>query len=158
MIAFTAPATAFPWTASPEPAEGARVRVALQRESVPTDPGLLAAPTPRTFKVPNLERAAELLNALSTLWSNPGVTLEKQESLVREVFTRVTIDGKMFTPIEPKPVYAPLFASMVVNEGYGYRALEPSPTTTFNNLGTRIVPCCVPGPVCPDGSHTRLRV
>jgi hypothetical protein len=143
VIAFTAPATAFPWTASPEPAEGARVRVALQRESVPTDLGLLAAPTPRTFKVPNLERAAELLNALSTLWSNPGVTLEQQEALVREVFTRVTIDGKMFTSIEPKPVYAPpLFASMAVNEGYGYRALEPtrSPDThTALASGVRVV-------------------
>ena len=118
----------------------------------------LAAPTPQTFKAPNLERAAELLNDLSTLWSNPGVTLEQQEALVREVFTRVTIDGKMFASIEPKPVYAPLFASMVVNEGCGYRALEPSPTPTFNNLRMRIVPCCVPGPACPDGSHTRLRI
>ena len=98
-----------------------------------------------------MERAAELLNDLSTLWSNPGVTLEQQEALVREVFSRVTIDGKMFTSIEPKPVYAPLFASMAVNEGYGYRALEPSPTTTFNNLRTGIVPCCVRVQLCPDG-------
>ena len=126
-----------------------------RQERIPLERQLkLAAPTPRTFKVPNLERAAELLNDLSTLWSNPGVTLEQQEALVREVFSRVTIDGKMFTSIEPKPVYAPLFASMAVNEGYGYRALEPTPTPTFNNIRTRIVPCCVTGPTCPTPTPT----
>ena len=35
---------------------------------------------------------------------------------------------------------------------------DPSPTTTFNNLRTRIVPCRLLGPVCPDDSHTRLRI
>ena len=62
--------------------------VEYRQERIPLERQLkLAAPTPRTFKVPNLERAAELLNDLSTLWSNPGVTLEQQEALVREVLS-----------------------------------------------------------------------
>ena len=34
-------------------------------------------------------------------------------------------------------------------------SFDPSPTPTFNNLRTRIVPCCVPGPACPDGRQAR---
>ena len=87
-----------------------------RQERIPLERQLkLAAPTHRPFKVPKLEKTTELLNDLSTLWSNPRVILEQQEALFREVFTRVTIDGKMFTSIEPKPVYTPLFVSMVVN-------------------------------------------
>jgi hypothetical protein len=103
--------------------------VAYQQERITLERQLkLVTPTHRSSKLPNLGRAAGLLNDLSTLWSHPGVTHEQRETLVREVFTRVTIDGKILKAIEPKPAYAPLFASIVTREGSGYHALEPPPS------------------------------
>ncbi len=102
---------------------------AYQQERITLERQLkLVTPSHRPSKLPNLGRAAGLLNDLSTLWSHPGVTHEQRETLVREVFTRVTIDGKILKAIEPKPAYAPLFASIVTREGSGYHALEPPPS------------------------------
>ena len=78
--------------------------------------------------LPNLEKAAGFLKDLPGLWTHAGVTHEQRESLVKEVFSNITIDGKSLTSIEPKPSYAPLFATIVIDQGVGYRALEPPPS------------------------------
>ena len=57
---------------------------------------------------------------MQVLWSHDGVTDEQREALLREVFNRITIDGKQFMSIEPRPAYVPLFASMATNEKLGY--------------------------------------
>jgi hypothetical protein len=44
------------------------------------------------------------------------------------VFQRITIDGKDFVDIEPKPEYAPLFATMVTGQKVGYRETDSSPS------------------------------
>jgi len=51
--------------------------------------------------------------------------------LVNQVFQRITIDGKDFVDIEPKPEYAPLFATMVTAQKVGYQETDstPSPNT-----------------------------
>ena len=49
-----------------------------------------------------------------------------RETLVRQVFLRITIAGKEFVDIEPKPEYAPLFATMVTAQKVGYQELESS--------------------------------
>ena len=84
-------------------------------------------------QLPNLERAAEFLQDLPSLWLHAGVTHEEREALVKQVFQRITIDGKEFVDIEPKPEYAPLFATMVTAQKVGYQELEflPSPPQTI---------------------------
>ena len=52
------------------------------------------------------------------------MTHEEREALVQQVFRRITIDGKEFVDIEPKPEYAPLFATMLTAQKVGYRELE----------------------------------
>ena len=85
-------------------------------------------------EMPNLERAASLLKDLPTLWQHSGVTHEQRESLVREVFQRITIEGKEFVSIEPKSAYVPLFASIVADQEFGYRGPEPPPAPPQNGL------------------------
>ena len=86
--------------------------------------------------LPNLERAANFLDDLPALWFHPGVTHEEREALVQQVFRRITIDGKEFVDIEPKPEYAPLFATMVTAQKVGYQELAspPSPPQMPDNL------------------------
>jgi len=83
-------------------------------------------------QLPNLERAAQLLENLPSLWRHHGVTDQERETLVQEVFHRITIDGKEFSGIEPNPAYLPLFATMLTDEKLGYRAVDspPSPPET----------------------------
>ena len=50
------------------------------------------------------------------------------ETLVREVFWRINIDGKDFVSIEPKAEYVPLFAVIASGQKYGYRAFDPPPS------------------------------
>ena len=59
---------------------------------------------------PNLDRAAELLQDISTLWTHPGVTSGQKRDMAREVFEEVRIRDGALTAVKPKPVYAPLFA------------------------------------------------
>ena len=89
-------------------------------------------PSPRSPQLPNLERAAQLLSDLPALWLHPGVSHEQRESLVREVFKRITIDGRKFVAIEPQPVYVPLFATMLLDPKVDYRGRDspPSPLET----------------------------
>ena len=86
----------------------------------------------KPHQLPNLERAAEFLQDLPSLWLHAGVTHEEREALVKQVFQRITIDGKDFVDIEPKPEYAPLFATMVTAQKVGYQELDspPSPPQT----------------------------
>ena len=81
-----------------------------------------AAVKPR--QLPNPERAAEFLQNLPGLWLHPGVTHEDREALVKQVFQRITIDGKDFVDIEPKPEYAPLFATIATGQKVGYRETD----------------------------------
>ena len=83
-------------------------------------------------EMPNLERAASLLEDLPSLWQHSGVTHEQRETLVREVFRRITIEGKEFVSVEPQPAYVPLFATIVADQKFGYRGPEspPSPPRT----------------------------
>ena len=53
-------------------------------------------------KIPNLDRAAELLADFRRLWSHPGVTGEQREALLKEVFNRISIDGKGLTAYRTK--------------------------------------------------------
>ena len=78
----------------------------------------------KPHQLPNLERAAEFLQDLPSLWLHAGVTHEEREALVKQVFQRITIDGKDFVDIEPKPEYAPLFATMVTAQKVGYREMD----------------------------------
>ena len=87
--------------------------------------------------LPNLERAAQLLNDMPALWSHPGVTDEQREALVREMFEQVRLRGTDLVAIEPKPEYQPLFAYSVWRQdevnGVGARGLEP-PTSASRTL------------------------
>ena len=61
-----------------------------RRERDPLMRQLKLADRPQALpKLPNLERAASLLEDLPTLWLHPGVTHEQRESLAREVFRRI---------------------------------------------------------------------
>ena len=83
-------------------------------------------------QLPNLEKAARLLEELPALWLHPGVTDEQREELVREVFKRITIDGKELMSVEPQPAYVPLFASIMASQQFGYWEPNspPSPPET----------------------------
>ena len=78
--------------------------------------------------LPNLDRSANFLEDLPALWLHPGVTHEEREALVRQVFRRITIDGKDFVDIEPKPECVPLFAVIASGQKYGYREFDPAPS------------------------------
>ncbi len=64
----------------------------------------------------NLDRAAQLLSDLRSLWEHPGVTDEQRESLIKEVFEEMRLRGSNLVSIKPKPQYQPLFA-YIVTEG-----------------------------------------
>jgi len=89
--------------------------------------------------LPKLERSADLLNDLPALWSHPGVTAEQRESLVREVYSKISMDGDAITAVEPKPVYAPLFAVVLAQSSLCYCDLESSSTSPVGvaSLSTR---------------------
>ena len=79
-------------------------------------------------QLPDLERAATLLADLPALWLHQGVTHEQREALVREIFQRITIDGKEFVSIEPKPPFIPLFATIATDQKLGYRETDSPPS------------------------------
>ncbi len=61
-------------------------------------------------ETPDLERAAQLLRNLPTLWQHAGVTPEQRRELVREVFHEIRLREGQLSAVEPRPQYAPLFA------------------------------------------------
>ena len=68
------------------------------------------------INLPNLERAANLLEDVAFLWLHPGVTHSQREEFIKEVFANIMMGGDKVISIEPKPEYAPLFASIVVDQ------------------------------------------
>ena len=88
----------------------------------------LLKPAPRTYNMPNLDRAAQLLNDITLLWNNQGVTDEQREALIKETFNSIIVDSKQITAIEPKPEYAPLFASIIVKDQYAYCGVNSPPS------------------------------
>jgi hypothetical protein len=79
-----------------------------------------------SIHIPNLKRAAQLLEDLSSLWDHPGVTNHQREALIRETFVRILIGGRELMAIEPKPLYAPLFATLVTSSKVGYHRPDSS--------------------------------
>jgi len=98
-----------------------------EREILQRQLKVVAEPA-RPPQLPNLERSAQLLDDMQALWSHPGVTDAQREELIREVFHRITIDGKELMSIEPKPAFEPLFASIVTNDEFGYWEMESPPS------------------------------
>ena len=92
----------------------------------------ILTPRPQLINLPNLEREAQLLNDLPALWSHEGVTNKQREALVQEVFNTIENDGNTLVAIEPKPEYAPLFATVFIQNPVGYCDLDspPSPPET----------------------------
>ncbi len=81
------------------------------------------------INIPNLERSSKLLQDLPSIWSHPGVEDSQREALIKDVFANITIGGKSLISIEPKPEYAPLFASMVMDYNkVGNRKLDSPPS------------------------------
>ena len=111
-------------------------RTALEREL------RTLTPDTRPAVLPNLERAAQLLNELPSLWKHPGVSDERREALVQEVCNQMTIDGRNIVAVEPKVAYLPLFAAMLAQEDFGYRDLESTPshdTQEFLPSGVKVL-------------------
>ena len=94
-----------------------------EREGLERRLKLVATPV-QSHHLPNLETAAGLLRDLPALGLHPGVTDGQRETLVREVFRRITIDGKDFVSIEPKAEYVPLFAVIASGKKYDYREFD----------------------------------
>ena len=92
----------------------------------------LLNPVPQTYDMPNLDRAAQLLNDMPSLWNNQGVTDEQREALIKGIFNSIIVDSKQITAIEPKPEYSPLLASIIVKDQYAYCGVNspPSPPET----------------------------
>ncbi len=63
-----------------------------ERESLRRQLQALKAASP-SVHIPNLQRAAELLNDLPGLWQHPGVQDEQRHRLLQEVFDEVQIEG-----------------------------------------------------------------
>ncbi len=63
----------------------------------------------------NIDRAADLLNGLPSLWAHPGVTDKQRENLVRELFEEVQFCGSELVEVAPKLDYKPLFACIIMN-------------------------------------------
>ena len=70
-------------------------------------------PAPPPTSLPDLDRAAKLLNDLPAFWSHPGATERQREDLARELLQRATVSGRRLIAIEPKPEYKPLFGYLV---------------------------------------------
>jgi hypothetical protein len=69
---------------------------------------------------------------MPALWQHPGVTNKQRESLVQEVFNKISIDGDALVTVEPKPEYAPLFAEMLTHTLNGYREFDSPPSPPVN--------------------------
>lgn len=86
------------------------------------------------INIPNLERAANLLENVSSLWLHPGVTHSQREEFAKEVFASITMGGNKVISIEPKPEYAPLFASIVMDYNkVEYRKVDSPPSPPWHN-------------------------
>lgn len=69
-------------------------------------------------RIPNLRRAAELLNDMPALWQHPGVEDRQRQEFLQETFQEVRIMGKELVAIRPKPQYVPHFAYLTLGQRY----------------------------------------
>ena len=97
------------------------------------------APAPSPGHMPNLERAAVLLNDLPALWCHPGVTDQQQEALVNELLERVVLSGQKLVAIEPKSDYRPLFAYLAVNRWKNRMAESTRPDHHRDSAGLSLI-------------------
>jgi len=77
-------------------------------------------------ETPNLDRAAQLLRDLPTLWHHPGVLESQRQALLQEVFEGIYIEGRKIMAVEPRPQYKPLFA-YTVSSAATVSGVRPSP-------------------------------
>ena len=84
----------------------------------------------KPVNTPNLDRAAEILMDLPSLWSHPGVNNEQKKDLLKEVFEDIRLKDRRITSVTPRPVYKPLFASMCIKNrvvgSVGVVGIEPT--------------------------------
>ena len=73
-------------------------------------------PRREATSLPDMDRAAQLLQDIPQLWAHPGTTDHQREAMVRELLTKAEVQGPDLVAIEPNPVYRPLFA-YVAREG-----------------------------------------
>ncbi len=88
----------------------------------------MLTPDTTPVEMPNLERAAQLLNEMPVLWQHPGVTNKQRESLVQEVFNKISLDGEALVAVEPKPEYALFFADILTHPAVGYPEFDAPPS------------------------------
>ena len=69
-----------------------------------------------TEEFDDLDRAAELLCDLPTLWEHPGVTQDQRRELIREVFEEIRLRNGKLVAIKPRAEYVPLFAYSIWNQ------------------------------------------
>ncbi len=74
-------------------------------------------PPPAPVRLPNLERAATLLNDLRAMWVHPATNDRQRESLVQELLERATVSGTSLVGVEPRPVYQSLFGYIMAGRG-----------------------------------------
>ena len=72
-----------------------------------------AQPQDHRTEISDIERAAELLDDMPSLWAHSGVTNAQRQQLVREIFESVRVEGNYLLGVEPKAAYRPLFAQML---------------------------------------------
>ncbi|MDD5703665.1 MAG: recombinase family protein [Dehalococcoidales bacterium] len=80
------------------------------------------------IQMPNLERAAHLLETLPVLWKHPGTTDQQREEIVKHVFNSITIGGKQIMSVDPKDQYRPFFATIIAHQNVGYPETGPPPS------------------------------
>ena len=78
---------------------------ALKAETAPLKARLAEIDRPR--EVLDVEAAVNYLRDVGSLWAESPRSLQRE--FVREVFQRITVEGKQVTTIIPHPAYAPLF-------------------------------------------------
>ena len=83
-------------------------------------------PRPSSPHIPNLERAAQLLRDLPSLWQHPGITREQRRDLAREVIQEIRLREGNLVAVAPSPEYAPLFAYSLLRQ-YRVAGGERSP-------------------------------
>ncbi len=87
-----------------------------ERQSLQRQLKAFTAP-PAPVHLPNLERAATLLNDLPAMWVHPGTNDRQRESLVQELLERATVSGTSLVGVQPRLAYQPLFGYIMAGRG-----------------------------------------
>ncbi len=88
-----------------------------ERESLHRQIHALKASVP-VSRIPNLTRAAELLNDMPALLQHPGVEDRQRQEFLQETFQEVLIMGKEIVAIRPTPQCVPHFAYLTLSQRY----------------------------------------